>query len=142
MVVLSLRLSLREVEIRHVRRCHGGELGGDVDFGGFETSEGIFDGKDGVNGGPGMGGEGTKLVTFSEDVKTGKKVDAEGYYDAAPGRGVAGCYTKYYPVDVDPAPELGIWLVFYFSIISWSGKGRFTVAGPYILPLSRVVMKR
>ena len=72
MVVLSLRLSLREVEIRHVRRCHGGELGGDVDFGGFETSEGIFDRKDGVNGGPGMGGEGTKLVTFSEDFKTGK----------------------------------------------------------------------
>ena len=85
-----------------------------MDFGGFETCEGILDGKDGVNGGPGLGGEGTELVTFGEDVETGTEVDAEGYYDAAPGGGVASCYTKHYPVDVDPAPELEIRLVFCF----------------------------
>ena len=85
-----------------------------MDFGRFETCEGILDRKDGVGGWPGMGGEGTELVTFGEDVDTGKEVDAEGYYDAAPGGGVAGCYTKHYPVDVDPAPELEIWLVFCF----------------------------
>ena len=130
MVVFSLPLRLREVEIRHVRRCHGSELRGDVDFRGFETCKGIFDGNGGVAGGPGLGGEGTELVTFGEDVETGNDVDAKGYYDAAPGGGVAGCYTKHYPVDVNPAPELEIRLVFCFSIISSSRKGRLTVAGP------------
>lgn len=61
-----------------------------------------------------MGGESTELVTFGEDFEAGKEIDAEGYYDAAPGGGVAGCYTKYYPVDVDPAPELKTWSVFSF----------------------------
>ena len=115
--ILSLHLSLREVEIRHVRQCHGGELGGYVDFGGFETCKRIFHGKDGVNGGPSMGGESTKLVTFGEDVETGKEVDAEGYHNAAPGGGVAGCYTKHYPVYVDPAPELKIGSVICFLSI-------------------------
>ena len=123
MFVLCLRLSLREVEIRHVRRCHGGELGGDVDFGGFETCEGIFNRKDSVNRGSGMGGQGPELVTFGEYVETGKEVDAEGYNDAAPGGGVAGCYTKHYPVDVDPAPELILRLVFCFLNNIIVGKG-------------------
>ena len=80
----------------------------------FETCKGIFDGRDGVGGVPAVGGESTELVTFSEYVETGKEVDAEGYYDAAPGGGVAGYYAKHYPVDVDPAPELKILLVFCF----------------------------
>ncbi len=92
-----------------------------MDFGGFETCERVFDGKDGVDGGPGVGGEGAELVTFGEDVEAGKEVDAEGYYDAAPGGGVAGCYAKSCPVDIDRAPELEVRLVFSFlnNMLEW-----------------------
>ena len=92
-----------------------------MDFGGFETCEGVLDGKDGINGDPGLRGKGTELVTFSKDVETGTEVDAERYYDAAPGGGVAGCYTEHYPVDVDPAPELEIRLVscFLSKLLEW-----------------------
>ena len=83
-----------------------------MDFSGFETCKGIFDGRDGIGSVPAVGGEGTKLVTFGEYVETGKEVDAEGYYDAAPGGSVAGCYAKHYPIDVDRAPELKVRLVF------------------------------
>lgn len=48
-----------------------------MDFSGFETCKGILDGRDGVGGVPGVGGEGAELVTFAEDVETGKEVDAE-----------------------------------------------------------------
>ena len=95
-----------------------------MDFGGFETCEWIFDGKDGVDGGTGVG-EGAKLVTFGEDVEASKDVDAEGYYDAAPGGGVAGCYAKNYPVDIDPAPELEVRLVFnsHNNTLEWERSG-------------------
>ena len=77
-----------------------------MDFRGFETCKGIFDGRDGVVVASVAGREGAELMTFGEDLETGKEVDAEGYYDAAPGGRVAGCYAKHYPIDADPAPEL------------------------------------
>ena len=50
-----------------------------MDFCGFETCKGIFNGRNGVLVVSVAGREGAELMTFSEDLETGKEVDAQGY---------------------------------------------------------------